>query len=151
MTPDPSAPVLASPRPRWSLSRWVDSLGSVGALLCAVHCALLPFALVLLPMVGFGILASSSFERGFVLFATALALASLWNGHLRHRRYRAMAILAPGLLALWTGILVPAVHDVALVHALAMSVGGTLVAVAHLVNLRLTELHVHHEGCGHSA
>ena len=150
MTPDPTAPLAARTPPRWSLSRWVDSLGSVGALLCAVHCALLPFALVLLPMVGFGILASPAFERGFVLFATALAVASLWNGHLRHRRYRAMAYLAPGLLALWAGILVPAIHDVVLVHALAMSVGGTLVAVAHLVNLRLTELHVHHEGCGHS-
>ena len=102
-------------------------------------------------MVGFGILASPGFERGFVLFATALAVASLWNGHRRHRRYRAMALLAPGLLALWSGILVPAIHDVALVHAAAMSIGGTLVAMAHLVNLRLTELHVHHEGCGHSA
>ena len=141
----------ASPRSRWSLTRWVDSLGSAGAFLCAVHCALLPFALVLLPVVGFGILASPGFERGFVLFATALAVASLWNGHRRHRRYRAMALLAPGLLALWSGILVPAIHDVALVHAAAMSIGGTLVAMAHLVNLRLTELHVHHEGCGHSA
>ena len=110
-----------------------------------------PIPLVLLPVVGFGILASPGFERGFVLFATALAVASLWNGHRRHRRYRAMALLAPGLLALWSGILVPAIHDVALVHAAAMSIGGTLVAMAHLVNLRLTELHVHHEGCGHSA
>jgi hypothetical protein len=150
MTPDPTAPLAARTPSRWSFSRWVDSLGSVGALLCAVHCALLPFALVLLPMVGFGILASPAFERGFVLFATFLAVASLWNGHRRHRRYRAMAYLAPGLLALWAGILVPAIHDVTLVHALAMSIGGTLVAVAHLVNLRLTELHVHHEGCGHA-
>jgi hypothetical protein len=150
MKSEPLAPLASSPS-RWSLSRWVDSLGSAGAFLCAVHCALLPFALVLLPMVGFGILASPAFERGFVLFATALAVASLWNGHRRHRRYRAMAILAPGLLALWAGILIAPIHEVALVHALAMSIGGTLVALAHLVNLRLTELHVHHAGCGHSA
>ena len=143
------APPVAAPTPRGSLSRWVDQLGSVGALLCAVHCALLPFALVLLPMVGFGILASPTFERAFVGFATVLAVASLWNGHRRHRRYRAMAILAPGLLALFVGILVPAIHHSPFPHALAMSIGGTLVAVAHLVNLRLTELHVHHEGCGH--
>jgi hypothetical protein len=149
MKSDSLAPLAETSRPRWSLSRWVDSLGSVGALLCAVHCALLPVALVLLPMVGFGILASPAFERGFVLFATGLAVASLWNGHLRHRRYRAMAVLAPGLAALWAGILVPAIHHSLLVHALAMSIGGTLVAVAHLVNLRLTELHVHHDGCSH--
>jgi hypothetical protein len=145
-----AAPAIAPSPSRWSLSRWVDSLGSVGAFLCAVHCALLPFALVLLPMVGFGILASAAFERGFVLFATALAIASLWNGHRRHRRYRAMAILAPGLVLLWAGIMVARIHDGALLHAAAMSIGGSLVALAHLVNLRLTELHVHDEHCGHA-
>jgi hypothetical protein len=145
-----ATPPADPPPSRWPLSRWVDSLGSVGAFLCAVHCALLPFALVLLPMVGFGILASPAFERGFVLFATALAVASLWNGHRRHRRYRAMAILAPGLVLLWAGILVPGIHEGALLHALAMSVGGSLVALAHLVNLRLTELHVHDANCSHA-
>lgn len=149
MKSEPLAPPSVAPPPHGWHSRWVDKLGSVGALLCAVHCALLPFALVLLPMVGFGILASPAFERGFVLFATLLAVASLWNGHRRHRRYRAMAILAPGLLALWAGILVPVIHHSPLVHALAMSIGGTLVAAAHLVNLRLTDLHVHHAGCSH--
>jgi hypothetical protein len=143
-------PDASAPPSRWPLSRWVDSLGSVGAFLCAVHCALLPFALVLLPMVGFGILASATFERGFVLFATALAIASLWNGHRRHRRYRAMAILAPGLVLLWAGILVPRIHEGALLHAVAMSIGGSLVALAHLANLRLTELHVHDEHSGHA-
>ena len=141
-----------SPRPlpsRRSISHWVDSLGSVGAFLCAVHCALLPFALVLLPMVGFGILASPRFEVGFVVFATALAVASLWNGYLRHRAYRAMAILLPGLLALWVGVFIPTVHETALWHALMMSAGGTLVAVAHLLNLRLTNVHIHDAGCVH--
>lgn len=150
MKSEPYVPPAAPPPSRWSLSRWVDSLGSVGAFLCAVHCALLPFALVLLPVVGFGMLASAGFERGFVLFATALAIASLWNGHRRHRRYRAMAILAPGLLLLWAGILVPGIHEGALLHAIAMSIGGSLVALAHLVNLRLTELHVHDENCRHA-
>jgi len=135
---------------RWYFSRWVDSLGSVGAVLCAVHCALLPFALVLLPVVGLGILASSVFETGFVLFATALAVASLWNGYLRHRAYRAMAILVPGLVALWVGVFVPQIHDSAIVHALMMSVGGALVGAAHLVNLRLTDVHVHDANCAHS-
>ena len=134
----------------WSFSRWVDSLGSVGAVLCAVHCALLPFALVLLPIVGFGILASPAFETGFVLFATALAVASLWNGYLRHRAYRALAVLVPGLVALWAGVFITPIHESAIVHGLMMSVGGVLVAAAHLVNLRLTDVHVHDANCGHS-
>ncbi len=115
-----------------------------------MHCALLPFALVLLPIVGLGILVSPAFETGFVLFATALAIASLWNGYLRHRGYHAMAILLPGLIALWAGVFVPLIHETALLHALMMSGGGVLVGVAHLINLRLTDLHVHNASCSHS-
>ncbi|MFA6986386.1 MAG: MerC domain-containing protein [Arenimonas sp.] len=136
---------------RWSPSRWVDSLGSVGATLCAIHCALLPFALALLPVLGLGILASSGFEMGFVLFATTLAVVSLWHGYRRHRAYHAMAFLVPGLIALWAGIFVPALHDSIIAHAVAMSIGGTLVAVAHLVNMRLSQGHVHAPRCAHSA
>ena len=139
------------PVKRRTLSNWVDSLGSVGATLCAVHCALLPFALALLPVVGMGILASSGFEFGFVIFATALAVASLWHGYRRHRAYHAMVFLAPGLVLLWSGLFVPMVHESNIAHAVAMSIGGTLVAVAHLVNLRLSQGHVHGTGCAHQA
>jgi hypothetical protein len=136
-------------KPRWTLARWVDSLGSVGALLCAVHCALLPFALALLPVIGLGIFASTAFETSFVLFATALAIASLWHGYRGHRAYHAFAVLLPGLVALWTGILVPALHHARLPHAVAMSIGGTLVAIAHLVNLRLSRGHTHDHAHAH--
>ena len=142
---------IPSPAQRWSLHRWVDSLGTVGAFLCAIHCALLPIALVLLPVVGFGFLASPDFEMGFVLFATTLAVTSIWHGYRRHRAYHAMALLIPGLIALWTGILVPALHDVVLAHAVTMSIGGTLVALAHLVNIKLSQGHVHEAPCAHSA
>ena len=127
----------------------VDSLGSVGAMLCAVHCALLPFALVLLPVVGLGVLASAGFEIGFVLFASALASASLWHGYRKHRGYHALALVVPGLLALWLGILLPQLHDSRVAHAVSMSIGGTLVAVAHLVNMRLSRGHEHGKSCVH--
>jgi hypothetical protein len=140
-----------SPQARRRLSHLIDSLGSVGALLCAVHCALLPFALALLPVIGYGMLASPGFEKGFVLFATALAIASLWHGYRRHRAYHAFAVLVPGLAALWAGILVPAIHEARVSHAIAMSVGGALVALAHLVNLRLSQGHSHGPSCTHPA
>lgn len=132
---------------RRSLHHWIDSLGSVGALLCAVHCALLPIALALLPMFGFGILASPAFELGFVFFASTLAAASLWHGYRRHRAYHALALLVPGLVALWAGILVPVLHHDLFAHAVAMSIGGTLVALAHLVNIKLSQGHVHGVAC----
>ncbi|MFT3807542.1 MerC domain-containing protein [Arenimonas sp.] len=132
------------------LNRLLDRLGAAGSLLCAIHCALLPFVLALLPALGLGVLATSDFEYGYVAFATVLALASLWMGYRRHRVYRALAFLVPGLLAVWGGILLPELHENAIVHAVTMTFGGTLIAVAHLVNLRLTHGHVHDASCAHS-
>ena len=134
-------PILRGRSARWSLSRWVDSLGSAGAVLCAIHCALLPVALVLLPMLSFGVLASSAFESGFVLFATALAVASLWHGYRHHRAYHAFLVLIPGLAALWGGVSIHSWHDSLVAHAVAMSIGGALVGLAHLVNMRLSAGH----------
>lgn len=142
-----SSPTVVAPV--WSLHRWVDSIGSVGAMLCAVHCALLPVALALLPVLGLGFLASAGFEMGFVGFATLLATASLWHGYRGHRAYHAFALLVPGLVGLWSGILVPALHESRLSHAVAMSIGGSLVAAAHLVNLRLSRGHCHEQACTH--
>ena len=136
---------------RWRIARWVDKLGSVGAALCAVHCALLPFALALLPVLGLGILASPAFEIGFVGFATFLASASLWHGYRHHRAYHAFLLLVPGLVALWAGILVPVLHHERVLHAIAMSIGGALVALAHLANMRLSAGHVHENGHVHPA
>ena len=136
---------MATPGPvaRWTISRWVDSLGSVGAVLCAIHCALLPIALVMLPMLSLGILASAAYEFGFVIFATALAIASLWHGYRHHRAYHAFLVLIPGLAALWGGVSIHSWHDSLVAHAVAMSIGGALVGLAHLVNMRLSAGHVH--------
>jgi hypothetical protein len=148
-----AAPLPLERRPglRWRVAHWVDRLGSVGATLCAVHCALLPFALALLPVLGLGILASAGFELGFVGFATLMAVASLWHGFRHHRAYHAFLLLLPGLLALWAGIFVPFLHHQRLPHAITMSIGGVLVSLAHLANMRLSRGHVHDEHGTHPA
>jgi hypothetical protein len=136
-------PLQASSGLRWKIARWVDSLGTAGAALCAIHCALLPIALVLLPVLGLGFLSSPTFEIGFILFATILAIASLWHGFTHHRAYHAFLWLLPGLVLLWSGIFVPALHENAVTHAITMSLGGSLVALAHLANMRLSRGHTH--------
>ena len=57
--------------------------------------------------------------------------------------------LVPGLLVLWVGVLYPPLHDSVVPHAVAMTFGGTLVALAHLANLRLNHGHVHDATCAH--
>jgi len=135
--------------PGWSLTRFGDSLGAFAAAICAVHCAVLPIVLALLPTLGVGVLASREFEFLYVGFATALALTSLVQGYRRHRVYRALSFAVPGLLAVWAGVLIPAVHENVVAHAVVMTIGGSLIAIAHLVNLKLTHRHAAENCCPH--
>jgi hypothetical protein len=141
--------LIHSPRRQTRLTIVADSVGAIGAALCAVHCAVLPVLLALLPALGAGVLGMPGVEYGYVAFASALALSSLWQGYRRHRIYRAMAFLAPGLVAVWVGMLVSVLHENIVLHAATMTFGGTLIAIAHLVNLRLSHGHVHDAVCAH--
>ena len=129
--------------------RLLDRLGATGSLLCALHCALLPVLIALLPSLGIATWMSDSFEEGFVVFATLLGLFTLIQGYRRHRAVRALWLLLPGLAALWLGFGYEPLHHDAILHAVTMTFGGTLVGLAHLANLRLTHGHVHDATCAH--
>jgi hypothetical protein len=124
----------------------LDRVGATGSMLCAVHCAALPVVLVLAPAFGawFG---SPTFEIGFIAFASVLGLTSLILGYRQHRVHRALLFLLPGIALLWSAALIDALHASPVVHAIAMATGGTLLATAHLVNLRL--VHAHATVCEH--
>lgn len=127
----------------------LDRLGATGSLLCAVHCAVLPLVIALLPSLGIAAWLGEDFERGFVVFATLLGLFTLLWGYRRHRAVRALGMLVPGLGALWLGVLFDPLHEAAVPHAVVMTFGGTLVGLAHLANLRLSHGHVHDAQCAH--
>lgn len=114
-----------------------DRVGFAASLLCAVHCALLPLALAVLPALGLGVGGWVDVDQAFVVFATLLGLSTLSLGVRRHRAFRAWALLLPGLALVWAGAFT-ALHDHSLLHALVMTAGGLLLAGAHLWNLRLT-------------
>ena len=128
----------------------LDRLGAFGSLLCAIHCALLPLLIAMLPSLGVAAWLGGSFEAGFVIFATGLGLVQHALG-LPPPSRRACAVAAAAR-ACWccgwacctgrcTRALVP--------HAIAMTLGGTLVGLAHLANLRLNHGHVHDASCAH--
>jgi hypothetical protein len=114
-----------------------DHLGFTASLLCAVHCALFPLALALLPSLGLQSVGWIDLDQAFVVFATVLGATTLTLGWRRHRTFRAWALLLPGLLLVWlasfTGL-----HQHTLGHALVMTMGGALLAASHWLNLRLT-------------
>ena len=133
-------------RNRWA--RFADRFGATASFLCAIHCALLPFLVAVLPALGLGFLADHRYERAFILFATLLALASLAFGFRRHQRFGAFWFLVPGITLLLAGAMI-ALDDATNLHATLVAIGGTLVACAHIVNMRLTHGHVHDATCQH--
>ena len=126
-----------------------DRIGATGSLVCAIHCALLPLLIAALPSIGVAAWLGDSFEVGFVLFASLFGLVVLMWSYRRHRVLRALALLLPGLVVLWGGILYAPLHHSLLPHALAMTLGGSLVRLAHIANLRLNHRHVHGPACVH--
>lgn len=120
------------------ISRSADRLGATASLLCAVHCATLPFLLGVLPALGLGFLASHSFERAFIACASVLALAMTVHGYRRHRDARAFALLVPGLVLLWLGGFAFDLHGNVLWHSIFVVAGGTCVVLTHIFNLRLS-------------
>lgn len=140
MFPDPAHSSL--------LARFADRFGATASFLCAVHCALLPLVIAVLPALGLDFLADHRFERAFIACASLLALTTLLIGFRRHQRFRAFWFLAPGIGLLVAGIVVDFEHA-SWLHAVLVALGGTLVALAHLTNLRLARAHVHDAACGH--
>jgi hypothetical protein len=130
-------------------SSLLDRLGATGSLLCAIHCALLPAVIALLPSLGIAAWLGDGFERGFVAFATFLGLFTIVWGYRRHRAVRALWLLLPGLAALWFATGYAPLHHAVVPHAIVMTFGGTLVGLAHLANLRLNHGHVHDAHCAH--
>ena len=114
-----------------------DRVGFAASFLCAVHCALLPLVLALLPAFGLTIGGWVDFDQAFVVFATLLGATTLTLGYRRHRAFRAWALLLPGLVLVWAASFT-ALHDHTWLHAAVMAVGGLLLAAAHLLNLRLS-------------
>ncbi|HWS78379.1 MAG TPA: MerC domain-containing protein [Thermomonas sp.] len=129
--------------------RLLDRLGATGSLLCALHCAMLPLLIAALPALGLGSVLGERFEEAFVLFATLVGGYSVVSGYRRHRLWQALALMLPGLSILWLGVLYAPLHQSTWPHALVMTVGGTLVGLAHLANLRLNAGHRHGASCAH--
>lgn len=116
-----------------------DRIGMFGSLLCAVHCALLPLVVAILPTLGLGAFALVDIDQAFTVFATLLGVTTLSYGYRRHRAFHAWVFLVPGLALVWLASFT-SLHDHSLWHVLMMVAGGASMATAHFVNLRLTHL-----------
>jgi hypothetical protein len=115
--------------------RIADRVGTGASLLCAIHCAALPFVLVMLPVIGLGFLANDRFEIGFVVLASVLAMVVLTRGFRRHQQPLPLMLAAFGIVLLVLGVSDVISHSL-LVHSGLVTVGGLSLASAHFFNSR---------------
>ncbi|HHW4679514.1 MAG TPA: MerC domain-containing protein [Xylella sp.] len=127
----------------------LDHFGATGSLLCAAHCVVLPLLLVIAPTSWSLLWFGDEIEQVIVLSVTLLGLFSLLMSYFRHRAWRAIGILFLGLTMLWLVIIYKPLHYAPTMHALTMAIGGTLVGIAHMINLRLNHRHIDHAGSEH--
>jgi len=114
-----------------------DRVGLWVAAICALHCALLPLLLALLPSLGASWLWGADIDQSFAVFAAILGLVALGLGFRQHGVLAPWLALLPGLALLFIASFSP-VHSHGLEHLLLMLGGGALIAAAHFLNLRLS-------------
>ena len=138
----------------------IDAAGATASLACAIHCALMPLVITLLPLAGLGFLASEPVEWLLLTLSATLGVCSLCLGYRTHRSQRALMVLAAGLALAAIGRI--AEHGGTSLFlararaAMPLISGGLLDALSHGLNFYLcrvcpschAENHCQHEGAG---
>lgn len=121
-----------------SNSKIIDRIGFSVSILCAIHCALMPVLITMLPLLGLQFVGSSYFELIIMAASLLLAVGSLKGSRHNHRSYRPLLLVVIGFSLMLTGHILEA-HEY---EWCFFAFGGVFVAVAHLINYKLMG-HVH--------
>jgi len=111
----------------------LDVGGAAASLMCALHCALLPLVVTLLPLVGLSFLAGEAVEWILLALSAALGISSLCLGYREHRSRRALSVLAIGLALLAVGRMIEHL-ELSSIGVPLLVAGGLIVAASHALN-----------------
>ncbi|RYZ64181.1 MAG: MerC domain-containing protein [Proteobacteria bacterium] len=81
----------------------LDRAGATASFLCAIHCALMPLIVTLLPLFGLSFLASEPVEWALLLLSAGFGTASICLGFKEHRSRKVFAVLGVGIMLLVAG------------------------------------------------
>ena len=119
-----------------------DRIGLVASSLCAVHCILMPWLLLLLPILVGTIFTDARFENVFVAISILLASFCGYMGCLKHGKWGVMIPITIGALVLFTVRLsappICCLDDVSWSHAIGSAFGGSFLAASHFLNLKFS-------------
>jgi len=114
----------------------MDRVATVTSAVCAVHCAVSPVLLPLLP-VALGHFVGPGLEVGFVLTAILLGTVSLGHSYRAlHRNRRPLAAFAVGITILMASKMVG--ESARWLDLPAVIVGASCIMAAHVMNLRMS-------------
>jgi hypothetical protein len=114
----------------------LDKAGMGVSFLCAVHCAVLPLCLNVLPLIGMQFMASSYIETGIVLLSLIIGCTSLGRSWRQHRNPRPVLIMVLGFVVIFTGHFATAHQN----EWMLLGLGGLLVATAHFYNWKVNKV-----------
>jgi len=116
----------------------LDRIGFTTSILCAIHCAALPFMISLLPLLGLELLARPSVEISVTTLSIIIAVISFVPAYRKHHCNKTPIILMIGGLGFifCTHFFGLANFESALVPAGALSI-----ALAHYLNWKLSRKH----------
>ena len=81
-----------------SLNRWKDSLGIFASVICAIHCAVTPILLALLPTLAFTEwIASPRFHQIAAVVCVGIVSLAIWPAFRRFRDYSVLSLSTAGL------------------------------------------------------
>ena len=117
------------------IASFFDVLGFSASTLCAVHCAILPFVLSFLPLLGMEFISNPKFEWTMLISSIVLALTSFLIGYYKHHRdSEALSIM---LIAFIFFVLGYPRDSPAILNEISLPIGGVIMAYAHYRNWKL--------------
>ena len=135
-------PFMRSPRQTRDLSgelrrmhtKRLDHAGSTVSIACAIHCALSPLVLPLIPLTASRFV-GPTLEWGFVTSSLILGVVSLGHSYrVIHRDWRAMALFVAGFTVL---MIVRILEPRGVIEPIGVFGAAALIVAAHVMNLRL--------------
>ncbi len=119
----------------------LDVLGIGASLLCALHCAVLPLLMTLLPLLGFRLLENEMLEYGLMAFTMLVGSVALYRGYRHHHRQsKALLLFITGLVLLLLGHFL----ETGLTGLGIIATGALFIIIAHWWNLRQCKHYKHY-------
>ena len=114
----------------------MDRLAISLSFLCVAHCLLLPFAVVVLPILGASFLEGEAFHYWLLFLVIPISVYSLWLGCRKHGRFEILTIGTFGLFLLCLIVLLGVDALGETLERLSTVAGACIIALAHLRNMR---------------